>query len=142
MGHLQSEISYRNVMPEIIVRRDNSFLLVQGVENGAVFWWPPGAYWVNAGTCDLQTTQPHEWIDGILEKQVGITNVSISLKGVSIINKDHPPVLIYYVEVCGKPIPNEQLGFRDAQYFETKDFPTALGRDEAHGSWLKELVSN
>jgi hypothetical protein len=140
MGNLNYEVAFTKVLPEIIVRQGESILLVQGSENGAVFWWPPGAYWLSAATCDLTKIDPIDWINKILKDQVGLESACISLRGVSIIDQAHSPVLLYDVEVSGEPRPNERIGFRDAKFFERTNLPEALGRDHAHGAWLRKLA--
>jgi hypothetical protein len=140
MGNVAANIAHSAVMPEVLVEQDNRFLLVRGQENGRTFWWPPGAYWINAGTCDLHTTDPTVWIAETLKDQIDVDVTSVVLKGVSLIDDSHAPVLVYSATISGQPHPNNQLGFDEAEFFSVAEFPDSIGRDEVHGRWLHDLI--
>ena len=142
MGSVSANIVHSAVMPEVLVEQDDRFLLVRGHENGETFWWPPGAYWVNAGTCDLHTTDPAVWVGTTLKDQIDTDVTSVALKAVSLIDVDHAPVLIYSATISGEPRPNDRLGFDQAAFFSVSDFPDSIGRDEVHGRWLRDLVAS
>lgn len=142
MGALSAEITHSAVMPEVIVEQDDRILLVRGQEAGRVFWWPPGAYWIEAGTCDLNTTDPVTWVGATLKTQLNVNVTKASLRGVSLIDARHSPVLIYSATVIGEIAPNKDLGFDRAEFFSVADFPQAIGRDEKHGAWLRGLIDN
>jgi hypothetical protein len=142
VGEVNAKIAHSAVMPEVIVRRDDEYLLVRGYEKGDSFWWSPGAYWVNAGTCNLRETDPATWIAETLMEQIKVDVEDVSLKGVSLVDADHAPVLIYSAKIVGDPHPNPALGFDKVSFFAASEFPEKIGRDEAHGRWLRQLVDD
>lgn len=142
VGEVNATVSYSAIMPEVLVRRGNKFLLVKGREGEKTFWWPPGAYWMNAGTCDLRETDPGAWIKTTLMDQIKTDVKEVSLRGVSLIDINHAPVLIYSATIDGEPKPNPSLGFDEAGFFAFSEFPDNIGRDKVHGRWLRNLVGN
>lgn len=142
MGAVSAEIAHSTVMPEVIVERDNRILLVRGQEADRVFWWPPGAYWIEAGTCDLNITDPVAWVGTTLKNQLNVDVTGASLKGVSLIDAKHSPILIYSATLSGEITPNKDFGFDRAEFFQLADFPQTIGRDEKHGAWLRSLIES
>lgn len=141
MGAVDASVSHTAVMPEVLVSRGDRYLLVRGTERGEVFWWPPGAYWVQAGTCDLTTTDPADWIRRTLQEQIRVPVSSVALRGVSLVDVDHAPVLTYAATIEGEPSPNPGCGFDRAEFFAPSEMPERLGRDEVHGRWLRSLLA-
>lgn len=141
MGAVNTTASHTAVMPEVLVQRGDEFLLVRGTENGRTFWWPPGAYWMQAGTCELADTDPVDWIRHALRDQIEVEVSAAALRGVSLIDVDHAPVLTYAVTIEGEPQPNERMGFDRAEFFAANRLPTEIGRDRAHARWLRDLLS-
>ncbi len=142
MGNVGATATHLEVMPEVLVWGEDGLLLVRGQEKGRTFWWPPGAYWIDAGTCSLESEQPGDWIERVVADQVGVTVERSSLRGVSIIHPAHSPVLLYEVTVSGDPTPNRELGFDAAGYFPLDQLPSELGRDDEHGAWLKDVAAS
>jgi len=66
----------------------------------------------------------------------------VSLRGVSLIDVDHAPVLIYSATIAGEPQPNPSLGFDEASFFALSEFPEKIGRDEVHGRWLRNPIDS
>lgn len=142
MGAVTATVSHSAVMPEVLVMRDDRYLLLRGQEKGLTFWWSPGAYWIEAGTCDLTTTDPHEWIRTTLRDQIEVDVTGAALRGVSLVDADHAPVLTYVVTIDGEPRPNARLGFDEVGFFAVGELPDRLGRDERHGQWLRDLLTS
>lgn len=142
MGAVGATISHSAVMPEVLACREGKFLLVKGREGKDTFWWPPGAYWTNAGTCNLHETDPRVWIETTLMNQIKTQVKNVSLKRVSFIDVDHMPVLVYSATIVGEPEPNPSLGFDEVSFFAFSEFPSELGRDKIHGRWLRTLIDS
>lgn len=140
MGSIRTSSSYNTVMPELLVFKENTLLLVKGIEEKKQFWWPPGAYWISEKICNLENEEPEQWIKRTLQSQIKVGLVSSVLKKVDFISKDHSPVFIYFVNINGEPIPNSDQGFLEVGFFHKNSLPLALGRDNAHGLWLQKLV--
>lgn len=142
MGQTQSQAVHKKIMPELLVFQENKLLLVKGIEGERVFWWPPGAYWICEKICDLEIEEPKLWIQRVLQSQIGVDVEQAALRSVNFIAPNHAPVFVYQVQVVGKPQPNKERGFIDADFFESNNLPTVLGRDHQHGSWLHELLND
>ncbi len=141
MGAIDASVTSATVMPEILSFSGAEVLLVHGKENGKEFWWPPGAYWIAEKSCDLTTEQPERWVHRVLMSQLQAGSADIKLRSVEFVHRAHPPVLVYEVQIDGELQPSMQYGFDAVKYFAIADLPANLGRDEAHGEWLKTLLT-
>ncbi|MGE0298732.1 hypothetical protein [Pseudonocardia sp.] len=95
---------------------------------------------MQAGTCDLTTTDPADWIRTTLAEQIRVPVTGVALRGVSLVDVDHAPVLTYEATSEGEPRPNPECGFDRAEFFAPAEMPARLGRDEVHGRWLRTLL--
>lgn len=141
MGAISADSGQSVVMPEVLVIEDDEVLLVRGHENGNVYWWPPGAYWLNSPICDLTRTEPSTWVEETLEDQIGTRPSQVELRSVAFVAPDHAPVFVYSAQLAGDPEPNSALGFDRAEYFSRNSLPDALGRDAEHGDWLRSMLA-
>jgi hypothetical protein len=140
MGHISASHNSGLVMPELLIRNGNRFLLVRGTERGREYWWPPGAYWLTEKACNLAVEQPTEWVERVLADQVNLVVHKMTLLHIAFVAPSHPPVMVFQLEVNGEPAPNNARGFDAAKYFSIDELPTVLGRDEEHGTWLRTML--
>jgi hypothetical protein len=140
MGTVSSTTVSAVVLPEILTFSGDEILLVHGIENGCEFWWPPGSYWLAEKACSLTAEQPEAWIDRVLRAQVRVSPTAIRLRSVEFIDRTHPPVLVYEARLEGAPEPSAVYAFDAARFFPVADLPGNLGRDSAHGQWLRGLL--
>jgi len=141
MGNIHMQTSFKVIMPEILVFRNDEVLLVKGKENDRIFWWTPGAYWIREKSCDLQIEEPKQWIKRVLRSQIHVKLMNAFLRSVSFVAPNHAPVFVYQVDIEGKPKPNLKRDFLEIDFFKTDNLPEQLGRDEAHGTWLRGLLA-
>ena len=142
MGNVNISLKNHVIMPELLVFQKGQVLLLQGIEEGKVFWWTPGAYWRLQKTCDLHRESPESWIAKTIRTQLRVHLATTQLREVHIIEPGHPPILVYTAEVASQGTIECGVGFQRANFFDILNLPHNLGRDDLHSMWLRSLISS